>query len=191
MPDANTRFREYAAALSRYGMPLDHSLAERLRRHKAKFAPFANSEDWVFANAATGKANSRILRLILPAQVAQSEWSLAGPRKITNHCERRRFGGGGGDRSHRFDAVIPGVDGRARDRLPGGSAGEDPRGRTAQAKAQALIVGVSGIPADFIQPPVRLSATKPARPYLGAINTRPDAVRAVAVVGSRLHQRPH
>ena len=36
-------------------LPLDRSLAERLRRHKAKFAPFADSEGWVFANPETGK----------------------------------------------------------------------------------------------------------------------------------------
>ncbi len=36
-------------------MPLDHLLAEKLRRHKAKFAPFAGSEDWAFANPVTGK----------------------------------------------------------------------------------------------------------------------------------------
>jgi integrase len=36
-------------------MPLDHSLADRFRRHKAKFAPFSSLEDWVFANPETGK----------------------------------------------------------------------------------------------------------------------------------------
>jgi integrase len=36
-------------------MPLDHLLAERLRRHKAKFSPFVDSEVWVFANPVTGK----------------------------------------------------------------------------------------------------------------------------------------
>jgi len=36
-------------------MPLDRSLAERLRQHKARLAPQAMSEDWVFANPETGK----------------------------------------------------------------------------------------------------------------------------------------
>lgn len=36
-------------------MPLDRSLAERLRQHKARLAPLAKSEDWVFANPETGK----------------------------------------------------------------------------------------------------------------------------------------
>jgi integrase len=36
-------------------MPLDRSLAERLRQHKARLAPMAKSEDWVFANPETGK----------------------------------------------------------------------------------------------------------------------------------------
>ena len=40
-----------------------------------------------------------------------------------------------GDRSDRFDAVVPGVDGRAGDRLSGGPSGEDPCSRTAEAKA--------------------------------------------------------
>src|ERR1700752_1620870 len=43
----------------------------------------------------------------------------------------------GGDRSHWFDAVVPGVDGRAGDRLRGGPSSEDPRGRTAEAKARS------------------------------------------------------
>jgi len=36
-------------------MPLDRSLAERLRQHKARVAPLAKSEDWIFANPETGK----------------------------------------------------------------------------------------------------------------------------------------
>jgi integrase len=36
-------------------MPLDRSLAERLRQHKARLAPLAKSEDWVFANPETGR----------------------------------------------------------------------------------------------------------------------------------------
>ncbi len=36
-------------------MPLDRSLAEKLRQHKASLAPMANSDDWVFANPETGK----------------------------------------------------------------------------------------------------------------------------------------
>jgi integrase len=35
-------------------MPLDRSLAERLRQHKTRLAPQAMSEDWVFANPETG-----------------------------------------------------------------------------------------------------------------------------------------
>src|SRR6201987_1675708 len=60
---------------------------------------------------------------------------------------RRRFGSrvlldscwtdSGGDRSHWLDAVVPGVDGRAGDRLPGGPSGEDPRSRTAETKARS------------------------------------------------------
>ncbi len=36
-------------------MPLDNSLAEKLRQHKARVAPLVKSEDWVFANPETGK----------------------------------------------------------------------------------------------------------------------------------------
>jgi integrase len=36
-------------------MPLDRSLADRLRQHKARLAPRAKSEDWIFANPETGK----------------------------------------------------------------------------------------------------------------------------------------
>ena len=36
-------------------MPLDRLLAERLRQHKARLAPLAKSEDWIFANPETGK----------------------------------------------------------------------------------------------------------------------------------------
>jgi len=36
-------------------MPLDRLLAEKLREHKKNFAPFANSEAWVFANPETGR----------------------------------------------------------------------------------------------------------------------------------------
>ncbi len=36
-------------------MPLDRSLAERLRQHKARVAPLAKCEDWIFANPKTGK----------------------------------------------------------------------------------------------------------------------------------------
>jgi integrase len=36
-------------------MPLDRSLAERLRQPKASVAPLAKSEDWIFANPETGK----------------------------------------------------------------------------------------------------------------------------------------
>src|SRR6202021_446536 len=60
---------------------------------------------------------------------------------------RRRFGArvlldscwtdSGGDRSDGLDAVVPGVDGRAGDRLRGGPSGEDPRGRTAETKARS------------------------------------------------------
>ena len=35
-------------------MPLDRSLAERLRQHKARLAPLAKSDDWVFANPQNG-----------------------------------------------------------------------------------------------------------------------------------------
>src|ERR1700752_479952 len=42
-----------------------------------------------------------------------------------------------GDRSHRFDAVVPGVDGGVGDRLPGGPSSKDPRGRTAKTKARS------------------------------------------------------
>lgn len=34
-------------------MPLDRSLAEKLRRHKARLAPSAKPDDWVFANPET------------------------------------------------------------------------------------------------------------------------------------------
>jgi integrase len=36
-------------------MPLDRSLAEKLRQHKTRLAPLAKSDDWVFANPETGK----------------------------------------------------------------------------------------------------------------------------------------
>jgi len=36
-------------------MPLDRSLAERLRQHRARLTPLVNSEDWIFANPETGK----------------------------------------------------------------------------------------------------------------------------------------
>jgi integrase len=36
-------------------MPLDRSLAEKLRQHKARFLPLAYSVVWVFANPETGK----------------------------------------------------------------------------------------------------------------------------------------
>jgi integrase len=36
-------------------MPLERSLAEKLRQHKARLAPLAKSEDWAFANPGTGK----------------------------------------------------------------------------------------------------------------------------------------
>src|SRR6266566_689084 len=36
-------------------MPLDRLLAERLRQHKARLAPLAKSDDWIFANPETGK----------------------------------------------------------------------------------------------------------------------------------------
>src|SRR5258708_37665411 len=36
-------------------MPLDRSLAEKLRQHKARLAPLAKSDDWVFANPETGR----------------------------------------------------------------------------------------------------------------------------------------
>jgi integrase len=36
-------------------MPLDCSLAEKLRQHKTRLAPLAKSDDWVFANPETGK----------------------------------------------------------------------------------------------------------------------------------------
>src|SRR5712692_7657546 len=36
-------------------MPLDRSLAERLRQHRARLAPPVKSEDWIFANPETGK----------------------------------------------------------------------------------------------------------------------------------------
>jgi hypothetical protein len=41
------------------------------------------------------------------------------------------------DRGHQVDAVVSEVDGRAQDRLPGGSSGEDPGGRAAQAEARS------------------------------------------------------
>ena len=37
-------------------MPLDRSLAERLRQHQLRSASPVNTEGWVFANPATGKA---------------------------------------------------------------------------------------------------------------------------------------
>src|SRR5713226_5225158 len=36
-------------------MPLDRSLADKLRQHKFRFAPQADIEDWLFANPETGK----------------------------------------------------------------------------------------------------------------------------------------
>ena len=36
-------------------MPLDRSLADRLREHKARFAPQAKLDEWIFANPETGK----------------------------------------------------------------------------------------------------------------------------------------
>jgi integrase len=36
-------------------MPLDSSLAEKLRQHKARLAPLAKLDDWVFANPETRK----------------------------------------------------------------------------------------------------------------------------------------
>jgi len=36
-------------------MPLDRLLAERLLQHKARLAPLAKSDDWIFANPETGK----------------------------------------------------------------------------------------------------------------------------------------
>ncbi|HYY72352.1 MAG TPA: site-specific integrase [Candidatus Bathyarchaeia archaeon] len=40
---------------SKRWMPLDRSLAERLRLHQASLPPLAKSSDWVFANPETGK----------------------------------------------------------------------------------------------------------------------------------------
>lgn len=40
---------------SKRWMPLDRSLAERLRLHQASVPPLAKSSDWVFANPETGK----------------------------------------------------------------------------------------------------------------------------------------
>ena len=50
--------------------------------------------------------------------------TLAGPVRV-------------GIEADRFDAVVPGVNGRAGDRLPGGPSGENPRGRTAETKARS------------------------------------------------------
>lgn len=36
-------------------MPLDRLLGDRLRQHRARMAPTAKSEDWIFANLETGK----------------------------------------------------------------------------------------------------------------------------------------
>jgi integrase len=36
-------------------MPLDRSLAKKLRQHQLRYAPPVNSEGWIFANPATGK----------------------------------------------------------------------------------------------------------------------------------------
>ena len=36
-------------------MPLDRSLAEKLRQHKTRLAPLSKLDDWVFANPETGK----------------------------------------------------------------------------------------------------------------------------------------
>ena len=43
--------------------------------------------------------------------------------------------GGSGHRSHRSDAVVFGTTGRVGDRVPGGSSGEDPCSRDAEAEA--------------------------------------------------------
>src|SRR5580700_10572814 len=56
-----------------------------------------------------------------------------GARVLLDSC----WTDSGGDRSHWFDAVVPGVDGGVGDRLRGGASGEDPRGRTAEAKARS------------------------------------------------------
>ena len=48
---------------------------------------------------------------------------------------RTSWSDSGGDRSDRLDAVVPGVDGRAGNRMPSRSSPEDPQGGDAEAKA--------------------------------------------------------
>ena len=68
-------------------MPLDRSLAEKLREHKARLAPLAKPNDWVFANPETG-------RPFWPGRI-QENWLV--PASI---------GRGGGDRTHALVAVL-------------------------------------------------------------------------------------
>ena len=56
-----------------------------------------------------------------------------GARALLDSC----WTDSGGDRSHRFDAMVRGVDGSAGDRLPSGPSGEDPCGRAAETKARS------------------------------------------------------
>ena len=48
---------------------------------------------------------------------------------------RTAWSDSGGDRSDRLDAVVPGVDGRAGDRMPRRSSPEDPQGGDAEGCA--------------------------------------------------------
>ena len=55
-------------------MPLDRSLAEKLRQHRLRFASRRNIENWVFANPETGKP-------YWPGRV-QENWLVPAARKI-------------------------------------------------------------------------------------------------------------
>jgi integrase len=55
-------------------MPLDRSLAEKLRQHRFRFASHPNIENWVFANPETGKP-------YWPGRV-QENWLVPGAAKV-------------------------------------------------------------------------------------------------------------
>jgi integrase len=55
-------------------MPLDRSLAEKLRQHRLRFASRPNIENWVFANPATGKP-------YWPGRV-QENWPVPAAKKL-------------------------------------------------------------------------------------------------------------
>ena len=55
-------------------MPLDRSLAGKLRQHKFRFAPQADTKDWLFANPETGKP-------YWPGRV-QENWLVPAARKV-------------------------------------------------------------------------------------------------------------